>query len=298
MQSTSPYHILYMMEGVVVLLVCCYLPFEICTSRWEIKICSKGQEEEMKIIKPYAKMLPPAGNYLDSDDFTLGDGENLLEHIEWCARISHRSEEAVKPGSWEKIIEHVVMKHGDWSVVEHATVSVDMVVDRGITHEWVRHRLNAFTQESTRFVNYEKKMPPSFIYPILGVECKHCLMGSQPHEDLTAWFHVAHGQCPYDSDWLQAIDFAEKQYKRLLAKKWSPQNARSVFPNALASRIITTSNLRNWRHMFIMRTSAQAHPQMRQVMIPLLREFQEKIPMLFDDVVPELQQSEAISKAR
>jgi len=268
----------------------------------------------MKIIRPYARMITGFmnENYDPGIAFQSSDGIRLLKHIEWCARISHRSEDAVTGDSYKRIIQDVVIKHGDWSVVEHATVSVDMVVDRGITHEWVRHRLNAFTQESTRFVNYEKKMPPSFIYPIPGVECKRCLSGNEVvyRQDSKAWKHYAPDMvwedCVYHPQWLYAIDYAEDQYKTLMADPrkdasgagWRPQEARSVFPNALASRIITTSNLRNWRHMLIMRTSAQAHPQMRQVMIPLLKEFQEKIPLLFDDIIPEQQQSEALKRAR
>ncbi len=277
----------------------------------------------MNIIRPYARMLSPhPGRVEDGEPYSPMEGIALLKRIEWCARISHRTEEAVTMDSWRRFIEQVVMKHGDWSVVEHAVVSVDMVVDRGITHEWVRHRLNAFTQESTRFVNYEKKMPPSFIYPKVDVECEHCLAGHTAelvsvntkvmdsswhkrwvHEDSYGMFVSGKREqiykiCGYDADWLDAIATAEDKYKGLLAKKWRPQEARSVFPNALASRIITTSNLRNWRHMFIMRTSAEAHPQMRQVMIPLLKEFQEKIPLLFDDLVPEQKQSEAMKRAR
>lgn len=259
----------------------------------------------MKIIKPYARMMPLSEvadeEWGEFDTFTTDMGIALIRRIEWCSRISHRSEDKVTPISWKRIIEEVVMKHGDWSVVEHAVVSVDMVVDRGITHELVRHRLNAFTQESTRFVNYEKKMPPAFIYPKVGTECGHCLAGVSHHgkkEALYHWINNVEIACNYDDDWLYAIAIAEEQYKSLLAKGWRPQEARSVFPNALASRIVTTSNLRNWHHMFIMRTSAEAHPQMRQVMIPLLKEFQEKIPLLFDDIVPEMKQSEAMKRMR
>jgi thymidylate synthase ThyX len=79
---------------------------------------------------------------------------------------------------------------------------------------------------------------------------------------------------------------------------WRPQEARSVFPNALASRRVTTGNLRNWRHFFIMRTTAEAHPQMRQVTIPLLAEFQKAFPLLFDDIVPMAKQSESMKRIR
>lgn len=248
--------------------------------------------EAMKIIEPYARMMGLHDSF---------EGIERLRSIEWCSRISHRSEEAVTPDSWQRIIKAVVLEHGDWSVAEHVHVSVDAYVDRGITHEWVRHRLFSYTQESTRFVNYEKKMLPSFIYPKPEVGCNLCLAGNQHPENsktLQAWFHNGGEYCPYDSHWLREIDSAESTYKTLLFKGWRPQEARSVFPNALASRLIVTGNLRNWRHFFIMRTTQEAHPQMRQVTIPLLAEFKAKIPLLYDDIEPNQKQSESMKKAR
>src|SRR5580693_3290436 len=153
----------------------------------------------MKIIKPYARMLPIPGGL--GNTFTSDMGTLLLKHIEWCARISHRSEDAVTNDSWKRIIQAVVLDHGDWSVVEHASVSVDAYVDRGITHEWVRHRLFSYTQESTRFVNYEKKIPPSFIYPKVDVHCSYCLGGDDPMpgpEQRMNWTHTKEEEdCKY-----------------------------------------------------------------------------------------------------
>lgn len=220
----------------------------------------------MNIVEPYARLM-------DVSDRAAGIA--LLRKIEWCGRISHRSEEAQTDDSWKRFIETVVLGHGDWSIVEHASVTIDMLVDRGITHEWVRHRLCAFTQESTRFVNYEKKMPPSFIIPL-------ALDGS------VTQLHA----------WKDAIAQSESCYIDMIKAGCAPQIARSVFPNALASRIITTTNLRNLRHMMIMRTTKEAHPQMRQVTIPLLAELKEKIPILFDDIEPLAKQSESMKRGR
>lgn len=210
----------------------------------------------MNIVKPYARIIGLDG---------ANDGVSLLRKIEWCGRISHRSEDTATEDSWKRFIPAVVMGHGDWSIVEHASVSVDMLVDRGITHEIVRHRLFSFTQESTRFVNYEKKLPPSFILPPLPEAAPPQYFGS-------------------------VIETLEAAYRQLLAWGATPQIARSLFPNALASRIVITGNLRNWRHFLIMRTTKEAHPQMREVTIPLLAEFQSKIPLLFDDIQPMARQ--------
>lgn len=243
----------------------------------------------MKIIKPYAKIM--------REQY----GAAAMEKIEWCSRISHRSEEARKEDSWKRFLQSVVIDHGDWSVVEHVSVSVDMLVDRGITHELVRHRLFSYTQESTRFVNYEKKMPPSFIYPKPDVECELCLGGyTVKNEGRDGWHHgtMQSNPCPYEGLWLDAIDEAERHYISLMHKGWRPQEARSVFPNALASRIIMTGNLRNWRHFFIMRTTNEAHPQMRQVTIPLLADFKSTFPILFDDIEPNARQADNLKKPR
>lgn len=233
--------------------------------------------KNMNIVQPYAHLM-------DVPDRAAGI--MLLKKIEWCGRISHRSEESQTEDSWDRFIRTVVLGHGDWSIVEHASVTIDMLVDRGITHEWVRHRLCAFTQESTRFVNYEKKMPPSFILPDgISEEAPRAANGEKTEFS------------PRDY-WGHAISTAEGCYRGLIRNGCSPQIARSVFPNALASRIITTTNLRNLRHIMIMRTTKEAHPQMRQVTIPLLRELQEKIPILFEDIEPEQKQSEAMKRMR
>jgi len=235
----------------------------------------------VNIVEPYAKMLPPSNRVRPWAEhlraFTVDDGVDLLQHVEWCSRISHRSEEAQTPESWKRIIRNVVIEHGDWSVVEHAAVTVDAYVDRGITHEWVRHRMGAYTQESTRFVNYQKKMAPSFVSPFVD---------------------AANTRIDAAENWESLIEHSEKCYQDLISKGCAPQIARSVFPNALASRLIVTYNLRSWRHFFIMRTTKEAHPQMRQVTIPLLAEFKEKIPLLYDDIEPNAKQSESMKKAR
>lgn len=236
----------------------------------------------MNVVEPYAKLMPATQGLLQ---FTKIDGIACLRKIEWCGRISHRSEEAQTDESWDRFIRAVVLQHGDWSIVEHASVSVDMLVDRGITHEIVRHRLFAFTQESTRFVNYEKKMPPSFVQPELSDEAGRASNGEQ--------YELSPMQ-----EWRHAINTAESAYRHLLSKGCSPQIARSVFPNALASRIIVTGNLRNWRHFLLMRTTKEAHPQMRQVTIPLLEEFKSTIPILYEDIEPMARQVDNIAKGR
>jgi thymidylate synthase (FAD) len=204
-------------------------------------------------------------------------GIDLLRFIENMARISHRSEEKQTLDSWERFLHAVVLEHGDWSVVEHATATVLFRINRGVTHELVRHRLFSFTQESTRFVNGRKSYPnglefimPADVVPDSDAEC----------------------------DMRRSFTAAEEIYLRLLDQKVRPQEARAVLPNSLAATISVTGNLRNWRHFLLMRTTKETHPDFRQVTIPLLEEFKKRVPLFYDDIEPLAKQNESTRKMR
>lgn len=224
----------------------------------------------MKIIDPSFEIVDPVSQE---------DGVKLLQKIERMARISHRSEDRQTPDSWAKFLEAVVLNHGDWSVTEHASATVIFRVDRGVTHELVRHRLFSFTQESTRFVNGRKSYPEGleFIYP------RELRQQNNPDSWMT---------------WGIAMQHAEKSYFDMLEDGMRPQEARSVLPNALAATIAVSGNLRNFRHLFLMRTSKETHPDFRAVTIPLLVEFKKLIPILYEDIEPNARQIENMRKPR
>lgn len=113
----------------------------------------------MKLIVPSFELRTWMG------PLTPEDGIRLLRWIEWNARLSHRSEDAQTEDSWRRFLEAVVIKHGDFSVTEHSHVTAVMRIERGTSHEVVRHRLSSFTQESTRFVNYGKRGDIELIMP-------------------------------------------------------------------------------------------------------------------------------------
>jgi thymidylate synthase (FAD) len=217
----------------------------------------------MKIVEPHARMIGDNIGYNgEFEDFPLDRGITLLRKIERHARKSHMSMDRMTATSYDRFLRFVVLEKGDWSVVEHASVSIEMNDDRGIQQEITRHRIASYTIESTRFVNYSKPgQAARFIYPRF--------QDSEPHP---AWFH--------------AVKTCEESYIELLKDGWTPQEARSVFPLALDSNIDVTENLRSWRHFFIMRTTKEAHPQMKRFAIPLLQQFQAKIPILFEDIEP------------
>ncbi len=218
----------------------------------------------MKIIQPTFTLSTPY-----SAGLTRTDGVRMLRFIEQQARISHRSEDKQGLDTWERFIQAVVLQHGDWSVTEHASITATIRTDRGITHELVRHRLFAFTQESTRFVRYKNEL--EFILPIAMQETEHLQ---------------------------NMLEQVEEGYKYLLSQKARPQEARAILPNALAATISVTGNLRNWRHFFLMRTSSETHPDFKRISIPMLSEFQKVVPLLYDDIHPEASQRSNLEKAR
>lgn len=205
----------------------------------------------MKIIKPSVEILTPI------------DGTTILKHIETCGRVCYKSEDKITDDSCENFVKNIV-KRGHEAVIEHYSISVRFVCDRGVSHEIVRHRIASFCQESTRYCNYSKG---DFGGEISVVEP----------------FYLQPGTLAY-TEWKTACEAAEKAYFDLLDWGCMPQEARAVLPNSLKTEIIMTANLREWRHFLQLRTSTVAHPQMREITIPLLNEFKSRIKVIFDDI--------------
>ena len=205
----------------------------------------------MKIINPSFEILSPV------------DGQAILQHIERCGRVCYKSEDKITDTSAQTFVGSII-KRGHEAVLEHASVTVKFVVDRGVSHEIVRHRLAAYCQESTRYCNYSKD---GFGGQVTFIQPNFLDRG-------TRWWEL----------WVLACEQAEKAYFDLLNWGCSPQEARAVLPNSLKTEVVMTANLREWRHFFKLRTAPAAHPQMREVTIPLLRRMQELIPVVFDDI--------------
>lgn len=205
----------------------------------------------MKIINPSFEILSPV------------DGQAILQHIERCGRVCYKSEDKITDTSAQTFVDSII-KRGHEAVLEHASVTVKFVVDRGVSHEIVRHRLAAYCQESTRYCNYSKD---GFGGQVTFIQPNFLDRGTRGWEL-----------------WVLACEQAEKAYFDLLNWGCSPQEARAVLPNSLKTEVVMTANLREWRHFFKLRTAPAAHPQMREVTIPLLRRMQELIPVVFDDI--------------
>jgi thymidylate synthase (FAD) len=98
-----------------------------------------------------------------------------------------------------------------------------------------------------------------------------------------------------DSVWQSAMMNAETAYFDMLHYT-TPQIARDVLPLSVATKMVVTYNLRQWRHVFLMRTTKETHPAFKAIMIYLLRIFQERIPLLYDDIQPDNLQRVNIAK--
>lgn len=205
----------------------------------------------MKVIKPYFEILSEV------------EGNKILKNIEICGRICYKSENLITDASASMFVENI-LKRGHESVIEHEKVTVRIVCDRGVSHEIVRHRIASYSQESTRYCNYQKDKfgnELTFIKPVFWEE-----------------------NSPEYNIWCEVTQKIEENYMQLINMGAKPQEARSILPNSLKTEIVVTMNLREWRHFFNLRTSESAHPQMREIAGMILQEFKRLIPIVFDDI--------------
>jgi thymidylate synthase (FAD) len=205
----------------------------------------------MKIIEPAVEII------------FLEDGHRILQLIEMAGRVCYKSEEKITDSSCEPFISGLI-RSGHLSVIEHSYCTVKIICDRGISHEIVRHRLASYSQESTRYANYSDNKFGNEITVI-----RPCFWEKNDEQ-----YRI----------WYESMRNAEESYLKLISNGASPQQARSVLPNSLKTEIVMTCNLREWRHVFDLRCSPKAHPQIRQIMFPLLAKLHTRIPVLFDDL--------------
>ena len=185
---------------------------------------------------------------------------DALKIIEIAGRTCYKSEDKITDES-AKIFTKTVMNRGHTSVIEHVSVSVKFYTNRGVSHELVRHRHCAFSQESTRYVNY-KSQDIQYIEPVWWDE------STEQQRQL----------------WTMMMAQNEINYKLLLECKWSPEKARDVLTNALKTEIVVTASVREWLAIFDLRCSKAAHPQIRELMLDCLKRFKKEFPVIFDDV--------------
>ena len=194
--------------------------------------------------------------------------ERVMADIEEYGRICYKSEDYITDESADNFVRRILRK-GHEAVIEHEKLTARIICARGVSHELGRHRLASYSQESTRYCNYSKGK--------FGKELTFIRPCFWPDDSLQ--YHL----------WRSAISTAEGVYMYLLENGAKPEEARSVLPNSLKTEVVMTANLREWRHFFRLRCAPAAHPQMREIANQLLAQAYAALPVIFEDIVKELE---------
>lgn len=208
----------------------------------------------MQVIEPEV--------FIGKKDWSL-----MLREIEMIGRICYKSEAKCTESSADDFIRGIVAK-GHESILEHGSISIKFTVDRGVSHELVRHRIASPSQESTRYVRYDAT-GATFIRPFFFADGSNRLL-----------------------KWYDACENSSDSYRELIQLGSSAQEARSVLNNSTKTELWITANLREWRTITDLRADKAAHPQMRQVMIPALLVLKRVLPPIFYDINYDLSFSE------
>lgn len=159
-------------------------------------------------------------------------------------------------------------------------ISVRWTCDRGVSHEFVRHRVFSFAQESTRYCNYSKDK-----------------FGNELTFIIPTWLTLSEGNYTYSNgDWIDAnkqviqisedeanihsflvtLECSEYQYTQLINNGWKPQQARQILPNALKTELVMTGFESDWKHFFELRCDTAAHPDARKLALELYNKLYNK----------------------
>ena len=192
--------------------------------------------------------------------FHDGNGTSPHNFIAHVARTCYKS--PARGDAADRSLVGSLVEHEHTAMLEHSFLSVEIVTDRAIANEIVRHRHFSFAQESTRYVNYGKRgfefVMPDPITPI--------------HRMLVE----------------EACDHAANVYDSLVDSGMPPQLARSVLPLCTATTIVVSGNFTEWRHFFRLRTAREAHPMMRSLATAILDDVRQYVPVVFDDIATEV----------
>ncbi len=202
---------------------------------------------------------------------------SLAEHVERCGRVCYKSEGRIKPGSADQLIA-TLCKSGHESVLEHATVTTIIICSRACSHQLVRHRIAAYSQESQRFCTYKNRLlvvcPPSIGLEPGDYESYGRLI--RP----SSWNLTSRQE-----SWIHQIEAAYQEYRDECAEGIKPEDARYVLPNATKTELAVTYNLRQWRHVFKERAlNHHAQWEIRGIFSSILNDMRMKLPAVFDDL--------------
>lgn len=199
--------------------------------------------------------------------------DGIVRHLEECGRTCYKSEDRITPDSADKFVRKICRNNHE-SVLEHESLTARIVCSRACSHQLVRHRIAAYSQESMRYCNYGKRglmviCPPSIGVPV-GDYCMYYV-----HEALSR----------RQQDWVKAIDTVYEEYQRELQEGVRPEDARFILPNATKTEVVATYNLRMWRHVFKERAlNNHAQWEIREIFSDILANLAWRLPSVFGDL--------------
>ena len=190
------------------------------------------------------------------------DGLKIMKRLERACRTCYRTEGSMTEDSYKRLLTNCITR-GHESVLEHEKVTVRIYSDVGSYKDLTRHRFASFSVESTRYCSYDKDkygneitfMNPSYI------------------EDKEVY-----------ETWKNTMSDIEKGYMKMKELGATTDMCRNILPHSTAGEYTMTANIREWKHILSLRTTNHVHPAIRQVLIPLLKYFQEEMPEIFGDV--------------
>lgn len=190
------------------------------------------------------------------------DGLKIMKKIERACRTCYRSEGSISEDSYKNLLKNCINR-GHESVLEHEKVTIRMYCDIGVYKDLTRHRFASFSIESTRYCSYDKDK--------YGNEIK-CINPSYI-EDKEIY-----------AEWKKSMEDMEKHYMKMKELGASTDMCRLALPHSTAAEVTMTADIREWKHILELRTSNKAHPAIRQLLIPLLKYFQQEMPEIFLNV--------------
>lgn len=191
------------------------------------------------------------------------NGKEIMKRIERACRTCYRSEEKITEESYKTLLKNCITR-GHESVLEHEKVTIRMTCDVGVYKDLTRHRIASFSIESTRYCNYGKDKFNSEVKFM-----KPC--------------NIDEGTEVYKL-WKNTCENIEKNYIEMSKLGAAPDELRMILPHSTAAEVTMTANIREWKHILLLRTSNHTHPSIRQLLIPLLLYFKKVMPEIFEDV--------------
>jgi thymidylate synthase (FAD) len=242
----------------------------------------------------------PSFEVLTPDGWTSG----MVPLIEQAGRVCYKSEHKITPGSANKFVSHFCRNLGHTSMIEHAFATVVWTGSRAMSHQLVRHRLAAYSQESQRYCDYGKKGFQVVAVPTVGIKSGAWTLDMIEHgadEGLYRWSHedgdmlycgqAATTESRLKFQWLMDCrdEYAKYLWWRLMAG-FRPEDARFHLPNGTKTEVAATYDFHMWRHIFEHRgLNPRAQWEIRSIAQQILKVFAEKWPAVFGDLLEQIQ---------